>query len=310
MQAEDTSDHGQADATCHVSVMPDEIVHWLGEISPRVIVDGTYGGGGHAHRLLSVLPHGEGHLIGLDRDPAVSHRVEHEDHDPRLTVFLGSYERTAKALEVMGLAKIDAMVLDLGLSSDQLADRERGFSFTHAEAPLDLRFDPESGPSAADWLAWKKEGEIADAIYKYGEERFSRRIAREVVTQRRREKAVKTVGDMVEICKKCVPRSRNHDIHPATRTFQALRIVVNDELGALERTLAAAPDWIASGGRIAVISFHSLEDRIVKNAFRDDAVWEVMTKKPLRPSEEEVRQNSRSRSTASSCATTPPAIAR
>ncbi len=276
--------------------MPDEIVHWLGEISPQVIVDGTYGGGGHARRLLEVLPPGQGHVIGLDRDPAVSRRAEQEDHDPRLTVFLGSYELTHKALSVLGVEKIDAMLLDLGLSSDQLADRERGFSFTHPEAQLDLRFDPESGPTAAEWLGWQKEREIADAIYKYGEERFSRRIAREVVSRRRRENPVTTVEDMVEICKQCVPRSRNHDIHPATRTFQALRIVVNDELGALERTLAAAPDWIAPGGRIAVISFHSLEDRIVKNAFRDDPRWEVLTKKPLRPSDQEVSSNPRSRS--------------
>ena len=276
--------------------MPDEVVHWLGEISPRVIVDGTYGGGGHARRLLALLPAGEGHVIGLDRDPAVSRRVEREQHDPRLTVFLGSYERTQKALEVMGLVEADAMLLDLGLSSDQLADRERGFSFTRPEAQLDLRFDPESGPSAAEWLAWHKEGEIADAIYKYGEERHSRRIAREIVTRRRRENAVKTVAHLVEICQKCVPRSRNHDIHPATRTFQALRIAVNDELGALERTLAVAHEWIAPGGRLAVISFHSLEDRLVKNAFRDNVSWEVITKKPLRPGEEEVSINPRSRS--------------
>jgi 16S rRNA (cytosine1402-N4)-methyltransferase len=276
--------------------MPDEVVHWLGEISPRVIVDGTFGGGGHARRLLAILPQGEGNVIGLDRDPAVSRRVELEQHDARLNVFLGSYERTQKALEVMGLVKADAMLLDLGLSSDQLADRERGFSFTQPEAQLDLRFDPESDASAAEWLAWHKESEIADAIYRYGEERHSRRIAREIVTRRRRESGVKTVADMVEICLKCVPRSRNHDIHPATRTFQALRIVVNDELGALERTLAAAPQWIAPGGRLAVISFHSLEDRIVKNAFRDNECWEVMTKKPLRPSEEEVSNNPRSRS--------------
>ena len=276
--------------------MPDEIVHWLGEISPQVIVDGTYGGGGHSRRLLEILPAGQGQLIGLDRDPEVSRRTEQADNDPRLTVFLGSYERTDKALEVLGIERVDAMLLDLGLSSDQLADRERGFSFTHPEAKLDLRFDPESGATAAEWLSWHKEREIADAIYKYGEERFSRKIAREVVNRRRRENPVSTVAEMVEICKQCVPRSRNHDIHPATRTFQALRIVVNDELGALERTLAAAPQWISPGGRLAVISFHSLEDRIVKNAFRDDPRWEVLTKKPLRPSDEEVRNNPRSRS--------------
>lgn len=276
--------------------MAEEVVQWLAEISPRTIVDGTYGGGGHALRLLELLPSGQGHLIGLDRDPAVSRRVEREDHDSRLQVFVGSYELTGKAMGVVGVERIDAMLLDLGLSSDQLADQSRGFSFTHPEAPLDLRFDPDSGPTAAEWLAWHRESEIADAIFRFGEERFSRRIAREVVARRRREDPVTTVGDMVEVCRRCVPRSRGHDIHPATRTFQALRIVVNDELGAIERTLKLAPDWLRGGGRLAVISFHSLEDRIVKNAFRNDPRWEVLTRKPVRPSEHEVSSNPRSRS--------------
>lgn len=282
--------------TCHVSVMPDEIVKWLGEVSPGVIVDGTYGGGGHSALLLASLPPGKGHLLGLDRDPAVSERVESEEHDSRLTVFLGSYEQVPKALATLGLTHADAVVLDLGLSSDQLADANRGFSFTRGEAELDLRFDPETGTSAADWLAWRKESEIADAIYKYGEERFSRRIAREIISRRRKESAVKTVQDMVDVCMRCVPRGKNHDIHPATRTFQALRIVVNDELGALERTLQTAPDWISPGGRLAIISFHSLEDRIVKNAFRENPLWKVLTKKPLRPGHDEVEANPRSRS--------------
>jgi 16S rRNA (cytosine1402-N4)-methyltransferase len=276
--------------------MPNEIVHWLSEISPEVIVDGTYGGGGHSALLLKTLPPDRGHVVGLDRDPAVSERVESESHDPRLNVFLGSYEKAPKALAALELSVADAAVLDLGLSSDQLADPHRGFSFTRASAELDLRFDPESGQSAAQWLAWNKENEIANAIYQYGEERYSRRIAREIVARRRREASVKTVQDLVDVCMRCVPRSKNHDIHPATRTFQALRIVVNDELGALERTLQSAPDWLSENGRLAIISFHSLEDRIVKNAFRDDPRWNVLTKKPLRPSEEEVQQNPRSRS--------------
>ena len=276
--------------------MPNEIVHWLSKISPEVIVDGTYGGGGHSALLLKTLPPDQGHVVGLDRDPAVSERVESESHDPRLNVFLGSYEKAPKALAALELSVADAAVLDLGLSSDQLADPHRGFSFTRASAELDLRFDPESGQSAAQWLAWNKENEIANAIYQYGEERYSRRIAREIVARRRREASVKTVEDLVDVCMRCVPRSKNHDIHPATRTFQALRIVVNDELGALERTLQSAPDWLSENGRLAILSFHSLEDRIVKNAFRDDPRWNVLTKKPLRPSEEEVQQNPRSRS--------------
>ncbi len=285
-----------ADESCHVSVMPTEIVKWLGEISPRVIVDGPYGGGGHARLLVETLPNSEGHLIGLDRDPAVSARADRENNDPRVTVFLGSYEQVPKAMAALNLESVDSMVLDLGLSSDQLADADRGFSFTQQDAPLDLRFDPETGHTASQWLAWHKESEIADAIYKYGEERFSRRIAREIVARRRREDSVQTVSDLVEVCRRCVPRSKNHDIHPATRTFQALRIVVNDELGILERTLKSAPEWIAPGGRLAIISFHSLEDRIVKNAFRDDPRWNMLTKKPIRPSDAEVLANPRSRS--------------
>jgi 16S rRNA (cytosine1402-N4)-methyltransferase len=187
-------------------------------------------------------------------------------------------------------------VLDLGLSSDQLADDQRGFSFQHEDSPLDLRFDPESGLTAALWLLYNKEATIANAIYKYGEERCSRRIAREIVDRRRKDNPVTLVKDLVEICRRCVPPSKNHKIHPATRTFQALRIVVNDELGALERTMQKAADWFSPGGRLAVISFHSLEDRIVKNAFRDDKRWSVLTKKPILASDEEVSKNPRSRS--------------
>jgi len=275
--------------------MPDEVTQWLGEISPQVIVDGTYGGGGHARRLLEGLPTEQGRIIGLDRDPAVSERVAKESADPRLSVFLGSYEQTAKALAACELTTADAMVLDLGLSSDQLADRQRGFSFAQ-DGPLDLRFDPERGQPVSTWLKEQSEEQIAHVIYQYGEERYSRRIARQIALRNRQRSPVQTVADLVEICRRCVPRSKNHDIHPATRTFQALRIAINDELGILERTLRAAPDWLRIGGRLAVISFHSLEDRLVKHAFRDDGRWHGLTKKPLRPTAKEVEQNPRSRS--------------
>ncbi|WP_353620881.1 16S rRNA (cytosine(1402)-N(4))-methyltransferase RsmH [Rhodopirellula sp. JC639] len=279
---------------CHVSVMPAEIVQWVRECSPNVVVDGTYGAGGHSRLLLDVVGEG-GLVIGLDRDPAVLARVESEPAVDRLSVFLGSYEKTAAALQASGLEHADAMVLDLGLSSDQLADRDRGFSFQH-DGPLDLRFDPENGVPASEWLARNNEKAIADAIYQFGEERFSRRIAREIVARAKRREPVRTVAELVEICRRCVPRGKHHDIHPATRTFQALRIAVNEELDILSRTLQQAPQWLSPGGRLAVISFHSLEDRIVKNAFRDDDRWRVLTKKPLRPSEEEVAENARSRS--------------
>lgn len=279
--------------------MPAEVVQWITEIDPRLIIDGTFGGGGHSHCLLDAIdPQSSNglNIIALDRDPAVSKREESAGQDPRIHLFLGSYEAVPKALAAMERKKADAMILDLGLSSDQLADRERGFSFNDPESPLDLRFDPENGQSAANWLLTHREEEIANTIYTYGEERLSRRIAREIVARRRREATIKTVGDLVSVCRKCVPRSKNHDIHPATRTFQALRIAVNDELGILERTMAAAPNWIAPGGRVAVISFHSLEDRIIKNAFRNDNRWNILTKKPLRPTASEVQENPRSRS--------------
>lgn len=277
--------------------MPNEIVDNLIEINPQVIVDGTFGAGGHSRRLLEASSRDDLVLIGLDRDPEVSRYYEQNTFgDPRLTLFVGSYEKTPKAMQAMETPSIQAMVLDLGLSSDQLADRQRGFSFAHHDSPLDLRFDQEIGHTASEWLAWSNEKEIADAIYRYGEERCSRRIAREVVARRRREQPIRTVGEMAEVCRQCVPRSKNHDIHPATRTFQALRIVVNDELGGLERTLNAAADWFEPGGRLAIISFHSLEDRMVKQAFRDDERWTPLTKKPLRPTDHEVRSNPRSRS--------------
>ncbi|MFU7560691.1 16S rRNA (cytosine(1402)-N(4))-methyltransferase RsmH [Stieleria sp. JC731] len=286
-------DADYSSGSCHVSVMPDEIVEWVAGCNPKVVIDGTFGGGGHSRRMIDAIDSVE-LVIGLDRDPAVLKRVEQESVD-RLSVFLASYEQAAKALEVCEVDRCDAMVLDLGLSSDQLADRERGFSFQF-DGPLDLRFDPENGIPASEWLARQSEKEIADAIYQFGEERFSRRIAREIVAAAKRREHVRTVQQLADICRRCVPRSKNHDIHPATRTFQALRIVVNDELGILTRTLSAAPDWLSQGGRMVVISFHSLEDRIVKQAFRDDDRWNVLTKKPLRPTDAETAANPRARS--------------
>lgn len=280
--------------------MPAEVVRYVGEIRPSVIIDGTYGGGGHSRLLLDVLAGGDaGRLVAIDRDPAVIERDQSADwieSDARIELFLGSYEKAPAALEHLNLTHADALVLDLGLSSDQLADRHRGFTFTVDDAELDLRFDPENGVPAHTWLARQDEKQIADAIYQFGEERFSRRIARQIVLRARQRDPVTTVGDLVEICRRCVPRGKNHDIHPATRTFQALRIAVNDELTILQRTLASAAQWIRPGGRIIAISFHSLEDRIVKTAFRDDDRWDVITKKPLRPGDDEIAQNPRSRS--------------
>lgn len=284
----------QPPSSVHRSVMPEEILEAVFSVESRIVADGTFGGGGHSQLIADRLP-ADGRIIAIDRDPAVSARHQDEKIDPKIELFVGSYEKIGRAMQASEVDAIDAMILDLGLSSDQLADRDRGFSYT-ADGPLDLRFDDENGPTAAQWLDRHSEKEIADAIYQFGEERFSRRIAKQIVAAARSRSPVQTVDHLVDICRRCVPRSKNHDIHPATRTFQALRIAVNDELGHLSRTLAAAPDWIRPGGVMAIISFHSLEDRIVKNAFRDDDRWTIVTKKPLRPSEQEVAENPRSRS--------------
>lgn len=274
--------------------MPAEIVHWLRPESGGVIFDGTFGAGGHSIALADRMPAG-GRVVAVDRDPAAAAQAEAIIGARPIEVFCGSYHRLDRVLKAAGVTAVDGVVLDLGLSSDQLADRDRGFSFT-ADGPLDLRFDPSSGPSASDFLATATEQQIADTIYQFGEERYSRRIAKQIVLRRQQRQAVRKVADLVEICRRCVPRSKNHDIHPATRTFQALRIAVNEELSILQAALRSIPDLMNPGGRIAIISFHSLEDRIVKQAFRDDPRLEVLTRKPLRPTDAEVDSNPRSRS--------------
>ena len=187
------------------------------------------------------------------------------------------------------------MVLDLGVSSDQLADPVRGFSFS-ADGPLDLRFDPSAGEPAWRLVNRLSAEHLADLIYHYGEERYSRRIARAIV-KARREKPIKRAAELADLVRRCVPTSRGgHQIDPATRTFQALRIAVNDELKSLEIALRRIPDCLRPQGRLAVISFHSLEDRRVKEAFRDDPRYQVLTRKPVRPSAQEIADNPRARS--------------
>lgn len=280
--------------------MADEVVQWLRPESCEVIFDGTFGAGGHSIALARRVAPG-GVVLAVDRDPAAVEsgtRMLGDDADLAalpIEVYCGSYHRLDRLLKAAGRSAVDGVVLDLGLSSDQLADRERGFSFSN-DGPLDLRFDPSSGQTATQFLASANERDIADAIYQFGEERFSRRIAKQVVLRRQARQPVRTVGELVEICQRCVPRGKHHDIHPATRTFQALRIMVNQELSILEDALRSIPAMVNPGGRIAIISFHSLEDRLVKQAFRDNPRLEVLTRKPLRPTEAEVAANPRSRS--------------
>ena len=194
----------------------------------------------------------------------------------------------------MGIAQVDGILLDLGLSSDQLADDQRGFSFS-STGPLDLRFDPMRGEPAKRLINRLSAEHLADLIYHYGEERYSRRVARAIV-ERRREKPIETAAELAELVRRCVPRSAVERIDPATRTFQALRIAVNDELKSLEIGLRRLPECLRPGGRLAIISFHSLEDRRVKDAFRNDPRLQVLTRKPIIAEPVERDENPRSRS--------------
>jgi len=205
-----------------------------------------------------------------------------------------NFDQLRDVLDHLSISAVDGVLADLGVCSDQLDDAERGFSFQQ-NGPLDMRLNPTEGEPAASLLKRLNERDLADLFWKYGEERFSRRIARRIVETRRRA-PLETTEQLAELIRRCVPRPRGRQIDPATRVFQALRIAVNDELGALDRFLAVLPSCLKSGGRAAIISFHSLEDRRVKRAFRDRKLYTVLTKKPIQASEDELRMNPRSRS--------------
>jgi 16S rRNA (cytosine1402-N4)-methyltransferase len=231
-----------------------------------------------------------GKVIALDLDPEAIERCQQIIAEHSVEAFCANY----CDLGEVASEGVDAILLDLGLSSDQLADAERGFSFSVA-GRLDLRFDRTQGESASELLARIDERSLADLIYRYGEERFSRRIAKKIVATRR-EHPFHRAEQLADLVRSCVPRSRGHRIDPATRTFQALRIAVNGELESLESALKRLPECLIPGGRLAIISFHSLEDRLVKHAFREDERLNVLTKKPLQASESEIAKNPRSRS--------------
>ena len=278
----------------HIPVLLDEVVHWLEPQSGRVLVDGTMGGGGHTRALADLVGPG-GQVVSLDRDGEAIARAQRELAGLPVTIVQANFANLPEVLEELHIERVDGVVLDLGLSSDQLADESRGFSFA-ASGPLDLRFDPERGEPASRLVNRLKAEHLADLIYAYGEERHSRRIARAIVDRRRRE-PIETAGDLAEIVRRAVPGPRKKgQIDPATRTFQALRIAVNEELKSLEIALRRIPDCLNVGGRLGIISFHSLEDRRVKEAFRDDPRLESLTKKPIRPGDEECQDNPRSRS--------------
>ncbi len=239
--------------------------------------------------------------MAIDRDPEAVERLRGR-RLPNVDVHCASFADLPSLCEDLQIPRVDGILLDLGLSSDQLADRERGFSFQH-DGPLDMRFDPTVGEPAWQWLQRVDERTLADAIFRYGEERHSRRIARNIV-HRRRTHPIRSVSDLREVIYASVPTgrrtpsgARRHGrVDPATRTFQALRIAVNDELGEVQRAVQLLPGCLRPGGKLMIISFHSLEDRIVKHAFRDDPRLQVLTKKPVRPSDVEIARNPRSRS--------------
>jgi 16S rRNA (cytosine1402-N4)-methyltransferase len=257
-----------AGTTVHVTVLPDETLDLLAPRPGGRYIDGTLGGGGHTALLLARSAP-DGRVLGIDADPAALDRarlrLSSEVEAGRLVLARGNFAALADLAGDAGFAPVDGILLDLGLSSDQLADRARGFSFA-ADAPLDMRFDPARGQSAAELVNTLDEADLADLIYRYGEERRSRAIARRIVAQRGRA-PIERSGELARLVESVI-RGRPGGIHPATRTFQALRIAVNDELGSLEAALPAALDTLRPGGRIAVISFHSLEDRIVKHFFQ------------------------------------------
>ncbi|MCS6977769.1 MAG: 16S rRNA (cytosine(1402)-N(4))-methyltransferase RsmH [Gemmatales bacterium] len=277
----------------HIPVMPLEVLRWLDPQPGQIIVDATVGGGGHALRIAQrIAPNGC--LIGIDQDEAMLRLARNtlKDAPAPVTLVHGNFAELRHLLDEQKVDRVHGVLADLGFASDQLADPRRGLSF-QAEGPLDMRLDPSRGEPASRLVNRLSERELADIFWRYGEERFSRRVARRIVEIRQKQ-PITTTTQLADLVRRCVPRSRG-GMDPATRVFQALRIAVNDELEALEQFLEQLPRCLKPEGRAVVISFHSLEDRLVKNAFRSGP-WEVLTRKPVTPSEAEISTNPRSRS--------------
>lgn len=293
----------------HLSVLYQEIIDSLSPKPDACYIDGTLGAGGHAWGILEKSKP-SGQLLGLDIDPQAlaiaSQRLS--IYPERAHIRKCSYRYMDEEMEKLGWHGVDGIVLDLGVSSMQLDTPERGFSFRF-DGPLDMRFNKEDGLSAADFLRATKEKDLADIIWKYGEERYARKIAKAI----KNAGALETTQELAALILKIVPKKPNAP-HPATRTFQAIRIAVNKELQTVEESIPNAIKLLNPGGRLAIISFHSLEDRIVKNAFRfankdcicppdqpictcdHKASIKIMTKKPIEPSDEEKERNPRARS--------------
>lgn len=260
-----TNENVDGEKLAHRSVLLDSAVDCLVNNGDGNYVDATFGRGGHSRLILDRLGSG-GRLLGIDKDPEAIRVAELlAAADPRFSWFHGSFAELDGALAENGWSGVNGVLMDLGVSSPQLDDASRGFSFMR-NGPLDMRMNPEQSPSASEWLAEADEQDIANVIWQYGEERFSRRIAR-LIVERRKDEAIETTRQLAELVNDAVPRKEKNK-HPATRTFQAIRIFINRELEDLETGLQSAVDQLLPGGRLVVISFHSLEDRLVKRFMR------------------------------------------
>ncbi len=297
----------------HATVMPDEAMRLLAPVAGELYCDGTLGGGGHAERILEASAP-DGRLIGVDRDPAALAAAGDRlaRFGDRVTLVHGRFSELGKIFAELGISGVDGLMVDVGVSSPQLDRAERGFSFQR-EGPLDMRMDPSTGQTAREACEAMSAEEIARVLRRYGDERYAGRISR-AMKEEIDAGELHTTTELAELIGRVVPTRERHK-DPATRTFQALRILVNDELGELERLLADMPSLLRPLGRFVAISFHSLEDGLVKHRLRElnhdpglpadiaqqmgvryDPLFDLLTRKPLEASDEEVRNNPRSRS--------------
>lgn len=284
----------------HIPVLSHEVIELLNLKPNANAIDCTLGGGGHSRMILEKTKP-DGKILGIDTDPAKLDDLQNEfDKDfPDRTKFVhGNFRDLEKTARDFGFSKVKAILIDLGFSSFQIADPNRGFSFQDEEAPLDMRLDQSKGETASDLLNNAREEEISKKIWEYGQERFARAIAKQIIKRRKNNPYIKT-KDLILTVLPFYKKFEYSRRHPATRVFQAMRIWVNDELGSLESVIPQALGLLEPEGRLAIISFHSLEDRIVKWQFRGFAkqgTVKIITKKPIVPSEEEISSNPRARS--------------